>query len=64
MNKYKIIIGDLIRDKQFPEDMGIVIDINDKSYTNYYKVVSTNGMTQWLPIDYIQYECEVISGNR
>ena len=64
--KYKYVpkIGDLLRDKEFPEDMGVIVEIDHSSYTNYYKVVSTGGIVNWLPKDYIESECEVINESR
>jgi hypothetical protein len=64
MSDYRPKIGDLIRDKEFPEDMGIVIEIHESSYNNHYRVVSTNGIDQWLPRDYIEGECEVMCASR
>ena len=62
--KYIPKIGDLLRDKEFPEDMGIIVEVDKSTYTNHYKVVSTNGIFNWLPKDYILYECEVICESR
>ena len=62
--KYIPKIGDLLRDREFPEDMGVIVEIDRSSYTNHYKVVSTNGIWNWLPKDYIESECEVISESR
>ena len=57
-------IGDLIRDKEFPNDFGVIIEFNRRSYTNYCKVLGMNGRTQWLPKDYILDECEVVNESR
>ena len=64
MNEYNPKVGDLIRDKEFPEDFGVIVEINNSSYTNYCKVVSWNGHFQWLPKDYIVGECEVMYASR
>lgn len=64
MNKYNPKVGDLIRDKEFPEDFGVIVEIDTSSYTNYCKVISWNGCFQWLPKDYIVGECEVMCASR
>ena len=64
MSDYIPKIGDLVRDKQFPDDFGIVIEIHESSYNNHYRIISNRGYVQWLPRDYIEGECEVIGANR
>jgi hypothetical protein len=57
-------VGDLIRDKEYPEDMAVIVEINTRSYTNYYRVISISGLDQWLSLDYVKDECEVVNENR
>lgn len=64
MSEYIPKVGDLIRDKEFPQDFGVIVEVDHSSYTNHYKVVGNNGRADWLPKDYILYECEVICESR
>ena len=64
MSDYIPKVGDLVRDKINPKDLGVIVEIDESSYTNYYKVVGNNGLCGWLPKDYILYECEVICETR
>ena len=62
-------VGDLVREKGYPE-IGLIVDKNNKSDVITYKVVcydvhhSSLGMPQWFPREYIENECEVISESR
>ena len=53
-------VGDLIRDKEYTEDIGIVIKINRRNYKNYCKVFSVCGNLCWLSRDYIEDNTELI----
>ena len=65
MSDYIPNVGDLIRDKEWPEDMGIIVEMNDCSYTNRYRVVSPrNLVAQWFSLDYVKDECEVVCESR
>ena len=62
MSSYIPRVGDLIRDKDYPEDMGIIVEVNDRSYTNRYRVISPRNLVdQWFSLDYIKDECEVVN---
>ena len=61
MSEYVPKVGDLIRDKEYPADMGVIVEINTRSYTNHYRVISPRSLSDnWFSIDYIKDECEVI----
>ncbi len=55
-------IGDLIRDKRWPEDSyGVIISIGDRRARNPYLVwCCGNGRFEEFSKDYIEGECEVV----
>ena len=62
-------VGDLVREKGFPE-LGLIIEKNDKSDVVTYKVMSvhwqnwSNAIAQWFPREYIEDDCEIVSESR
>ena len=61
-HKYRPRVGDLIRDKEYPEDMGVIVEVNQRSYTNHYRIISVRNLVdQWLPLDYVLDDCEVVN---
>ena len=54
-------VGDVIRDKEFPSDKGIVLKV--KPDGSCYVVAFFNGHASWLPKEYIHL-CEVINESR
>tara|TARA_R100000458_G_C8194857_1_gene187325 strand:- start:570 stop:761 length:192 start_codon:yes stop_codon:yes gene_type:complete len=61
MSSYIPRVGDLIRDKEWPEDMGIIVEVNPRSYTNRYRIISPRNLVdQWFSLDYVKDECEVV----
>jgi hypothetical protein len=56
-------VGDLIRDKRWPEDgYAVIISIGDKRTKNPYRVYCNDlGRIQDFPKDYVEQECEVIN---
>ena len=62
MNDYIPKVGDLIRDKEWPEDMGVIVEVNQRSYTNHYRIISPRNLVDaWFPLDYIKDDCEVVN---
>ncbi len=59
-------VGDLIREKQFPEDAcGIIVEVGDLRKKEPYKVFCPVwGETLDFEKKYIQEQCEVISESR
>lgn len=61
--------GDLLRDKEYG-DIGILIKIghpdNDTIFDDHekrtynYLVLDTRGKCTWLPLDYLEKDCEII----
>ena len=66
MSDYIPKVGDLIRDKVFPEDMGVIVEINKRSYTNHYRIISPRNLAAscWYSLDYVLDECEVVCESR
>ena len=53
-------VGDLIRDKEYPEDIGVIMktkeeDDGDKAY----KILDVYGDTMWFSSYYIENGCEL-----
>ena len=57
-------VGDLIRDKQYPED-GVALILRkgrgSEWRMTFYLVLQPNGNTEWFKPEYIENECEVVS---
>jgi len=63
-------VGDLIRDYEFPEDMGIILAFDKVKLRSKGTTVMrarvfciNNGHVHWLPKGYIE-KCEVLSASR
>ena len=62
-------VGDLVREKGYPE-IGLIVEKRDNSNTRTYKVVCSNwghsssGFPQWFSREYIENDCELISEGR
>ena len=64
-------VGDLVREKGYPE-IGLIVEKRDDSDFVTYKVICSNGdhwagfpsMAQWFPKEYIENDCELISEGR
>ena len=54
-------VGDVIRDKEFPADKGIVLKV--KSDGSCYVIAFFNGHASWLPKKYIHL-CKVLNESR
>jgi len=59
-------VGDLIREKEFPEDAcGLIVEVGDLRRKKPYKVFCFAwGSTVAFGKKYVQDGCEVISGSR
>lgn len=56
-------VGDLIADKEYPDEFGIVLDKRD-SDVGTYRILNYSGQIIWLEREYIERDCEVISEGR
>jgi len=56
-------VGDLIKEKEFPE-VGFLLVIKDGTCKTPYGIVCPNGKVEWFTKAYIDEECEVISAAR
>jgi hypothetical protein len=61
-------VGDLIRERAYPEDIGLVVEIrkadpkkNFNRLTNTYVILNQVGETHWFAADYVEEDCEVVS---
>ena len=58
-------VGDLIADKEFPNEAGTIIHIEeDRNDANTYGVLTPFGKLEWFSKQYIENDCEVISESR
>ena len=55
-------VGDLIRDKRFPDDgTAIIIAMKDRRHKFCYKLYCTdNGQVEWFAKTYVEQQCIVI----
>lgn len=57
-------VGDLIVDKEYPnQDWGLILDKRD-SDVGTYRVLCDSGTIVWLEKKYVENDCEVISESR
>ena len=56
-------VGDLIKEKEFPE-VGLLLQIKDDMCKTPYGILCPNGKVEWFTQAYIDEKCEVISANR
>jgi len=59
-------VGDLIKERQYPE-VGLIVDIKTlptNSNTATYGVLDPNGNVVWFGPEYIENHCEVVSESR
>ena len=56
-------VGDLIRDRRFPEDgTAVIVEIGDRRKKKPYKLYCTdNGQVDWFAKDYVEIACIVIN---
>ena len=56
-------VGDLIVDKEYPNEPGIIIDKRDSDVCTY-RVLNDSGIIMWFEREYIESHCKVISESR
>ncbi len=57
-------IGDLVVDKEFPEETGLLLKIKDDTCKTPYGILCPNGKVGWFTQTYVDEKCEVISESR
>tara|TARA_Y100000310_G_C20670485_1_gene809993 strand:+ start:1602 stop:1781 length:180 start_codon:yes stop_codon:yes gene_type:complete len=57
-------VGDLVVDKEYPDEAGIIVYKDEYGDVNAYGLMTTNGTFQYFSKQYIENECEVISEGR
>lgn len=53
-------VGDLIVDKEYPDEVGIIVDKRDSDVATY-RVLNDSGQIMWFEREYIENDCEIIS---
>ena len=57
-------VGDLVKERCYPE-IGLIVDITSTPIdSNSYAVLDPNGNVVWFGSEYIENHCEVISASR
>ena len=56
-------VGDLIKDRAYPE-MGLLVAIKDDTCRTPYGVLCPNGKIEWFTKAYIKEACENVNENR
>ena len=56
-------VGDLIVDKDYPDEPGIILDTRNSDVCTY-RVLNDSGAILWFEREYIENHCEVISESR
>ena len=56
-------VVDLIADKEYPDEFGIVLDKRD-SDVGTYRILNHSGQIIWMEREYVENDCEVISESR
>ena len=53
-------VGDLIKEREFPE-VGLIVQIKDKRCKTPYGVLCPDKKVEWFTKAYIEEKCEVVS---
>ena len=57
-------VGDLVKERCYPE-IWLIVDITSTPIDpNSYAVLGPNGNVAWFGSEYIENHCEVVSGSR
>ena len=56
-------VGDLIKDREFPE-VGLILEKRDRSDVVTYRVVNQWGTVSWFPREYVENDCELVYEDR
>ena len=57
-------VGDLLCDKEFPNELGLLLKIGDLRTREPYLVLDPGGRIVSFPRKYIENGCEVVSASR
>jgi len=57
-------VGDMIRDKEYPKDMGIIVAKAEDCAVNAYRVLSVDGHLEYYDKNYVEKGCEVVNESR
>ena len=57
-------VGDLLCDKEFPNELGLLLKIGDLRTREPYLVLDPHGKIVSFPRKYIENGCEVVSASR
>ena len=57
-------VGDLVVDKEFPEEAGLLLKIKDDTCKTPYGILCPSGKVEWFTQAYIDEKCEVVSESR
>jgi len=57
-------VGDLIVDKEYPDEVGTILYKDEYGDVNAYKVLTPFGKIDYFSKEYIENDCEVISESR
>jgi len=56
-------VGDLIKEKEYPE-VGLLLKIKDSRWRTPYGILCPSGKVEWFTKAYLEEKCEVISASR
>jgi len=58
-------VGDLIKEREFPE-VGLIVEIKDDTCKTPYGIFcpNPNNKVQWFTKAYVEEKCEIISASR
>ena len=56
-------VGDLIKEREFPE-VGLIVEIKDDTCKTPYGIFCPNNKVQWFTKAYVEEKCEIISASR
>jgi len=57
-------LGDLIRDKKHPKELGMIVEIERKNALLSYRVLNLHGDMTWFSRYYIEKGCEPVKENK
>ena len=57
-------VGDLIADKEFPDEVGTIVCKDEHGDVNAYRVLTPFGKLAYFSKQYIENDCEVVSESR
>ena len=56
-------VGDLIKDKEYP-DMGLIVAIKDDTCRTPYGILCPSGKIEWFTKAYVKESCEIVNESR